>query len=161
MANCTTYGPLTKTWVVRWLTYSGKWEWLASRTTYDPLTKTWVNRWLTYFGKTEELGKLYYVRSTNETEVVRWEFFCFRDSIHFCCELWTQGGRARETSLMVTRSIQVNGLCGYVLTPSSIVVWPCYYGGGWKIIVIVYSTMVYYRSDDAYVRISSDKLGEL
>ena len=49
----------------------------------SPLTKTWVVRWLTYFGKTQEVGKLYYIRSANETRVVRWVFFGFRDSSFF------------------------------------------------------------------------------
>ena len=60
---------------------------------------------------------------------------------------------------MVGCSIWNIDSCGYVLTPSLIVVWPCYNRGCWTIIVIVDSTMVYYyRSDAAYVRISSDKL---
>ena len=69
----------------------------------SPLTKTWVIRWLTYFGKTQEIVKPYCVRSANETRVVRWVVIWFlvlvsgfRDSIYLGCELRRQGGRSGE-----------------------------------------------------------------
>ena len=42
----------------------------------SPLTKTWVVRWLTYFGKTQEIRKPSNVRSANEMRVVRLVVIC-------------------------------------------------------------------------------------
>ena len=49
------------------------------------------------FGKTAVIGKLYYVRSTNETRVVKLGGGSFGDSRYVSYELWRQGDRAGET----------------------------------------------------------------
>ena len=56
-------------------------------------------------------------------------------------------------------SKRVSSSYGELICPRCVVVWPCHYGEGCKIIVIVNSIIVYNcKADAAYVRLSSDKL---
>ena len=51
------------------------------------------------FRNTQDIGKLYCVRSANETRVIRWVFFCLRDSIDSL--LWVmEAGRPSWTDLI-------------------------------------------------------------
>ena len=82
-----------------------------------------------------------------DDSVVRWVFglVCLiRDSMDFLLSVMEEARPELESSYHSLASEVLVWVDIYILTTSLVVVWPCYYGGDWKVLVIVNRNMVYF-----------------